>query len=131
MNSGTSRRSFLRSASAAVAAAPLPQGSFPAGETLGLPPGLSVPGPLSPQALPGLWDWDCSAGVCVPGLGILNARPGWLNNITSVFGYDQNVPLQSCFGDVFLKSALNNLNPFKPSLPDITTGGLTTLSAVK
>ena len=43
-------------------------GSYPNdGETLGLPPGMSVPGPLSPQALLNLWDWDCSSGVCVPG----------------------------------------------------------------
>ena len=47
---------------------PLPPNSFPGGETLGLPPGMNVPNPLSPQVLLGLWSWDCSSGVCVPGL---------------------------------------------------------------
>jgi RHS repeat-associated protein len=54
---------------------PLPPGSFPGGETLGLPPGISVPNPLSPQVLLGLDGWDCSFGVCVPGLGPMNWRP--------------------------------------------------------
>ncbi len=48
---------------------PLPPGSFPGGETLGLPPGLKIPGPLSWQALLGLWDWDCAGGVCIPEFG--------------------------------------------------------------
>ena len=59
---------------------PVPRGSFPGGETLGLPPGMRLPGPLSAQVLLGLWDWDCSGGVCVPGVagisnGILGGRP--------------------------------------------------------
>ena len=45
---------------------PLPPGSFPGGETLGLPPGMNIPGPLSWQVLLGLYDWYCSSGVCVP-----------------------------------------------------------------
>ena len=48
---------------------PLPPGSFPGGENLGLPPGMSVPNPLSPQVLLGLEGWDCSTGICVPGFG--------------------------------------------------------------
>ena len=48
---------------------PVPRGSFPGGETLGLPPGFKIPGPFSAQVLLGLWDWDCESGVCVPGFG--------------------------------------------------------------
>jgi len=40
---------------------------WPNGERLGLPPGLSIPSPLSPQVLLGLEGWDCSGGICVPG----------------------------------------------------------------
>jgi RHS repeat-associated protein len=58
-------------------------------------------------------------------------RPDWLNNITSIFGYDQNIPLKSCFVDVFLQSAANNLNPFQPGLGDIVAGGFGTASALK
>ena len=43
-------------------------------------------------------------------------RSDWLNNITSLFGYDQNIPLQSCFVEVALKTAADDLNPFTPSL---------------
>jgi RHS repeat-associated protein len=50
-------------------------------------------------------------------------KPDWLNSLTSVFGYDQNIPLKSCFVDVFLKSAASNLNPFQPGLGDIVAGG--------
>ncbi len=45
-----------------------PPGSFPGGENLGLPPGLTIPGPFSPQVLLGLWGWNCSTGICVPGV---------------------------------------------------------------
>jgi RHS repeat-associated protein len=50
-------------------------GSFPNdGETLGLPAGMTIPGPLSAQVLLGLGDsWDCSSGLCVPGFGPLGA----------------------------------------------------------
>jgi RHS repeat-associated protein len=48
---------------------PLPPNSFPGGETLGLPPGMSVPLP-SPAVLLGLrLNLDCEFGVCVGGLG--------------------------------------------------------------
>lgn len=100
-------------------AAGIPSASFPGGETLGLPPGMTIPGPLSWQALLGLWDWNCAGGICVPGFGIAGARPAWLNNVTSVFGYDQNIPLQSCFVDVFLKgTAKNFVDSFNPFSPD-------------
>jgi hypothetical protein len=36
---------------------------------------MSVPNPLSPQVLLGLWGWDCAGGVCVPGVGIFDAGP--------------------------------------------------------
>jgi hypothetical protein len=110
---------------------PFPPGSFPGGENLGLPPGLSVPNPLSWQVLLGLWDWDCLGGICVPGLGGMDARPAWVNDVTSVFGYDQDVALPSCFVDVFLKSAANSLNPFQPGLGDVVAGGFGTASALK
>jgi len=38
-----------------------------------------------------------------------------LNQITAVFGYDQNIPLPSCFG-IAMKSTLDHLNPFSPDL---------------
>jgi RHS repeat-associated protein len=59
---------------------PLPPGSFPGGETLGLPPGMTIPGPLSWQVLLGLWEWDCAGGVCVPGL-VFAADQALLNEI--------------------------------------------------
>ena len=61
----------------------------------------------------------------------MDARPAWLNNVTSLFGYDQNVPLKSCFVNVFLKSAVDNLNPFQPGLSDIVAAGFDTASAVR
>src|SRR5690348_2914863 len=54
---------------------PFPPGSFPCGENLGLPPGMSIPGPLSPQVLMGLWGWNCSLGVCAPGLRPIAVQP--------------------------------------------------------
>lgn len=42
-------------------------GDFPNGESLGMPSGMSIPDPLSTQTLLGLWGWDCSTGICVPG----------------------------------------------------------------
>jgi hypothetical protein len=83
---------------------------------------MKVPNPLSWQALLGLWSWDCAGGVCVPGLNGLSVKPGWLNNITSVFGYDQDIPRQSCFVDVFLMTAGNDLNPFAPNGFDALQG---------
>jgi hypothetical protein len=51
-------------------------------------------------------------------------RPDWLNNITSIFGYDQNIPLQSCFVDVGLTTAADDLNPFTPGAFDLGQGAL-------
>jgi hypothetical protein len=48
-------------------------------------------------------------------------RPEWLNNITSIFGYDQNIPLQSCFVDVALTTAADDLNPFTPGAFDLVS----------
>lgn len=46
-------------------------GAYPNdGETLGLPNGMRIPGPFSPQVLLGLGStWDCSSGLCIPGWG--------------------------------------------------------------
>jgi RHS repeat-associated protein len=57
-----------------------PPGSFPGGENLGLPPGMSVPGPLSWQALLGLWGWDCAGGICVPGVTPMDADSVFANS---------------------------------------------------
>jgi len=51
-------------------------------------------------------------------------RSDWLNNITSLFGYDQNIPLQSCFVEVALKTAADDLNPFTPGAFDLVQGAL-------
>ena len=51
-------------------------------------------------------------------------RSDWLNNITSLFGYDQNIPLQSCFVDAALKTAADDLNPFTPGAFDLVQGAL-------
>ena len=67
----------------------------------------------------------------MPGFGAMDARPAWLNNITSVFGYDQNIPLKSCFVDVALMTAAEEVNPFSPGWFDITQGGLETGKAIK
>jgi RHS repeat-associated protein len=53
----------------------LPPVSFPSGENLGMPPGLTVPNPLSAQVLLGLSGWDCGLGACVPGVGPMNVDP--------------------------------------------------------
>jgi RHS repeat-associated protein len=46
---------------------PFPPGSFPGGETLGLPPGMRIPGPFG---LPGMTCevWDCINGVGASGI---------------------------------------------------------------
>jgi hypothetical protein len=46
-------------------------------------------------------------------------RPQWLNYIASIFGYDQNIPLPSCFG-IAMNSTLSHLNP---SSPDVSGTG--------
>jgi hypothetical protein len=57
------------------------------------------------------------------------ARPDWLNNITSIFGYDQRIPLPSCFGD-FVKNTANNLFPFLPGLSNASEEGFGVASRV-
>lgn len=42
-------------------------------------------------------------------------RPQVINDAVSIFGYDQNVPLPSCFGG-FVRETLETLNPFSPSI---------------
>jgi RHS repeat-associated protein len=59
------------------------------------------------------------------------ARPDWLNSITSIFGYDQRIKLPSCFVDVALKTAADDLNPFTPGAFDVGQGALQTGQAVK
>jgi len=56
-------------------------------------------------------------------------RPDWLNNITSIFGYDQRIPLPSCFGD-FVNNTISNLFPFLPSLSNVSEEGLGVASRV-
>jgi RHS repeat-associated protein len=51
------------------------------------------------------------------------ARPDWLNNITSIFGYDQRVKLPSCFGG-FVNNTISNLFPFLPGLSNVSEGDL-------
>jgi hypothetical protein len=48
-----------------------------------------------------------------------------LNNITSIFGYDQRIPLQSCFGG-FVSQTIENLNPFSPTPQAPTPGQIVT-----
>jgi RHS repeat-associated protein len=62
-----------------------------------------------------------SPGHTGPNGPIGGTRPDWLNNITSIFGYDENIPLPSCFGG-FLKDTLDNLNPIPPSLSSLGEG---------
>jgi len=40
---------------------------------------------------------------------------GTLNSIASIFGYDQNIPLPSCFG-IFFSSTVGNMAPWLPGL---------------
>lgn len=54
-----------------------------------------------------------SKGNGVPAKDV--ARPDWLNTMTSIFGYDQQIPLPSCFGD-FVRNTIGNLLPFLPGL---------------
>jgi hypothetical protein len=46
-------------------------------------------------------------------------RSDWLDSITSIFGYDQRIKLPSCFVDVALKTASDDLNPFTPGAFDV------------
>jgi RHS repeat-associated protein len=47
-------------------------------------------------------------------------RPEWLNTFASILGYDENVPLPSCFG-IFLQSFWENMKPIAPG-PGLGTG---------
>jgi RHS repeat-associated protein len=58
-------------------------------------------------------------------------RPEWLNNVTAVFGYDQQIPLPSCLVNVALKTAATDLNPFTPGVVDASKGALQVGSAAK
>ena len=58
------------------------------------------------------------------------ARPDWLNNITSIFGYDQRIKLPSCAAIAF-KTAADDLNPFLPAAADVAQGVLNVGQAVK
>jgi hypothetical protein len=52
-----------------------------------------------------------SDGVVIPAKN--GARPHWLNNITSIFVYDQRIKLPSCAALAF-STAADDLNPFSP-----------------
>ena len=54
------------------------------------------------------------SSLTAPLTPISGTRPAWLNNITSIFGYDQNVPLKSCLVDVALKTAADDLTLSRP-----------------
>jgi RHS repeat-associated protein len=57
-------------------------------------------------------------------------RPNWLNNIVSIFGYDQRINLPSCAAIAF-KTAGDDLNPFLPSSADAAQGALNVGQAAK
>jgi RHS repeat-associated protein len=57
------------------------------------------------------------------------ARPDWLNNITSIFGYDQRITLPSCFGD-FVNNTIGNLLPSLPGLSNVSEEGFGIASRV-
>lgn len=57
------------------------------------------------------------------------ARPDWLNKITAIFGYDQRIPLPSCFGD-FVNNTISNLFPFLPGLSNVSEEGFGVASRV-
>ena len=57
------------------------------------------------------------------------AGPDWLNNITSIFGYDQRIALPSCFGD-FVNNTISNLFPFLPGLSNASEEGFGAASRV-
>jgi RHS repeat-associated protein len=59
------------------------------------------------------------------------ARPDWLNNIASIFGYDQRIKLPSCFVDVTLKTAADDMNPVTPGAFDVGQDALQVGQAVK
>jgi len=54
-----------------------------------------------------------------------NQRREWLNNITSQFGYDQRIDRPSCFVDVALATAVDDMNPFTPDVRE-AAGALVT-----
>lgn len=56
-------------------------------------------------------------------------RPDWINNLTSIFGYDQRIPLPSCFGD-FVNNTISNLFPFLPGLSNASEEGFGVASRV-
>jgi hypothetical protein len=49
------------------------------------------------------------------------------DSVASLFGYDPDIPLPSCFG-IFLNGTLNNLNPFMPGASDAAQQGFTAAS---
>jgi hypothetical protein len=57
-------------------------------------------------------------------------RPDWLNNITSIFGYDHRIKLPSCAA-LALSTAADDLNPFLPAAADVAQGTLNVGQAVK
>ena len=57
-------------------------------------------------------------------------RPDWLNNITSIFLYDQRIKLPSCAAIAF-KAAADDLNPFLPAAANVAPGALNVGQAVK
>jgi len=87
-------------------------GSFPNdGEHLGLPSGMSIPGPLSPQVLLKLGPaWDCSSGLCLPGVSFAANQ---VDNIVSGYVPPQNaVTVYRQQALMYLKAlALNALCP--------------------
>ncbi len=90
----------------------LPPGSFPGGENLGLPPGIQVPNPLSPQVLLGLWGWNCDNAICVPGFGSIFVDPTDYSydvpsrdNVVSVYRRQVLTVFQNLLRDAFCPSS--------------------------
>ena len=81
------------------------------------------PAPIPPTPPPP----DDNSPTKVPPKNV--ARPDWLNNITSIFGYDQRINLPSCAALAF-STAVDDLNPFSPgafgAIKDGVDGGLVT-----
>jgi hypothetical protein len=128
----------------ATGSRPLPPGSFPGGETAGLPPRLSIPRPCGSQngeavACVG-WNGSILFASLFGALPMFSTtvtstpqkagtRPDCLNNITSFFGYDQRIPLLSCFGG-FVSNTISNLFPLLPGLSNVSEEGFGVASRV-